>query len=240
MADVLLRRFLFFNLSYSRKCIILKALRGGFATEASSNVDLLSNVSFLTNDCTIEELEAVQDMVSGNLEVYENFVSEEEEDRLIKEVEPYLKTQKYQFDHWDGAIKGYRETEKSRWTDDCLRVFKRMRDTSFKPNTKLLSHVHVLDLDGNGYIKPHIDSVKFCGPTIAGLSLLSSSVMRLIHEKYSSVTVDLLLPRRSMYILRDSIRYEFTHEVLEDKTSRWKGEHIPRDRRISVILRCQP
>lgn len=103
MADVLVRRLLFSNLSYARKCIILKALRSGFATQASSNVDLLSNVSFLTNDCTIEELEVVQDMVSGNLEVHENFISEEEEDRLIKEVEPYLKTQKYQFDHWDAV-----------------------------------------------------------------------------------------------------------------------------------------
>ena len=107
MADVLVRRFLFSKFSYARKCKILKALKAGFTTQANSNVDLLRNVSFLTNDCTIEELETVQDMVTGNLEVHENFISEEEEDRLIKETEPYLKTQKYQFDHWDGVSTGF-------------------------------------------------------------------------------------------------------------------------------------
>jgi hypothetical protein len=104
MADVLiLRRTLFLNFSYARKCAILRAKRKLFSAEARDEVDLLSKVSFLTNDCTLEELEAVQDMVFGNFEVHENFISEEEEDRLIKEAEPYLKRQKYQFDHWDGV-----------------------------------------------------------------------------------------------------------------------------------------
>lgn len=49
----------------------------------------------------MEELENVQDLVDGNLEVRENFISEEEESLLLKEVEPYLKRQKYQYDHWD-------------------------------------------------------------------------------------------------------------------------------------------
>lgn len=28
--------------------------------------------------------------------------------------------------------------------------------------------MHVLDLHENGYIKPHVDAVRFCGNTIAG------------------------------------------------------------------------
>ena len=60
-----------------------------------------SRISFITDGCSIEELEKVQDLVAGNLEVRENFVSEEEEVMLLKEVEPYLKRQKYQYDHWD-------------------------------------------------------------------------------------------------------------------------------------------
>ena len=58
-------------------------------------------VSFITEGCSIEELEKVQDLVVGNLEICEEFVSEEEEGLLLKEVEPYLKRQKYQYDHWD-------------------------------------------------------------------------------------------------------------------------------------------
>ncbi|EDO38222.1 predicted protein, partial [Nematostella vectensis] len=184
--------------------------------------------------------EKLQDLVSGNLEVCEDFISAEEENLLLKEIEPYLKRQKYQYDHWDGAIHGYRETEKSQWPVEILRIFKRMKDTAFSPGTKLLPRVHGLDLAPNGYIKPHIDSVKFCGSTIAGLSLLSSSVMRFVHKEHNTVMVDTLLPARSMYIIRNAVRYEFTHEVLSDEMSYWRGEHILRDRRISVILRNQP
>lgn len=60
-----------------------------------------TSISFITDGCSTEELEKVQDLVVGNLEIREDFVSEEEEGMLLKEVEPYLKRQKYQFDHWD-------------------------------------------------------------------------------------------------------------------------------------------
>lgn len=102
---------------------------------------------------------------------------------------------------------------------------------AFPEGSQLLGPVHVLDLDKEGYIKPHIDSVKvcvklfvqyhssvictlflfsmtvaffcqFCGSTIAGLSLLSDSIMRLVPENNSTDWVDLLLSRRSLYILR--------------------------------------
>ena len=52
------------------------------------------------------------------------------------------------------------------------------------------------------YIKPHIDSVKFCGGVIAGVSLLSSSVMKLMHHEDVSRWIMALLPPRSLYIMR--------------------------------------
>ncbi|XP_068728018.1 alpha-ketoglutarate-dependent dioxygenase alkB homolog 7, mitochondrial-like [Montipora capricornis] len=197
-------------------------------------------VSFITEGCSIEELEKVQDLVVGNLEICEEFVSEEEEGLLLKEVEPYLKRQKYQYDHWDDAIHGYRETEKSRWSQESLSIFQRIRDVSFGPELELLPHVHVLDLDKAGYIKPHIDSIKFCGDIISGVSLLSPSIMRFKHEKFCNVKVDALLRPRSLYVIRNAVRYEFSHEILSEDESVWKGEVIPRGRRISLILRCQP
>ncbi len=48
-------------------------------------------------------------------------------------------------------------------------------------------------------------SFQFCGSTIAGLSLLSDSIMRLVREDATNEWLDLLLPRRSLYILRFSI-----------------------------------
>ena len=51
------------------------------------------------------------------------------------------------------AIHGYREAERSRWTPENLLVFKRIKDLAFKPEEKLLSHAHVLDLDKKGWVQ---------------------------------------------------------------------------------------
>lgn len=40
-------------------------------------------------------------VVRGHVEVRQNFISEEEEDALFKEVETGLRKKRYEFDHWD-------------------------------------------------------------------------------------------------------------------------------------------
>ncbi|XP_056111165.1 alpha-ketoglutarate-dependent dioxygenase alkB homolog 7, mitochondrial [Rhinichthys klamathensis goyatoka] len=178
--------------------------------------------------------------VRGQVKVKQNFISEEEESAIFKEVEPGLRKKRYEFDHWDDAIHGYRETERLQWGVMCESILRRVRVAAFPEGSPLLGPIHVLDLDKEGYIKPHIDSVKFCGSTIAGLSLLSDSIMRLVPENNSTDWVDLLLSRRSLYILRDDARFKFTHEILKDEDSFFSGHKIPRHRRISVICRNLP
>ena len=46
-------------------------------------------------------------------------------------------------------------------------VVQRLREKSFEPGVKQLPYVHVLDLAEDGYIKPHIDSVR----VITGIKL---------------------------------------------------------------------
>ncbi|KTG39926.1 hypothetical protein cypCar_00021714 [Cyprinus carpio] len=179
-------------------------------------------------------------VVRGHVEVRQNFISEEEENALFKEVETGLRKKRYEFDHWDDAIHGYRETERLQWGVTCESILRRVRAVAFPEGSPLLGPIHVLDLDKEGFIKPHIDSVKFCGSTIAGLSLLSDSVMRLVPENKSTDWVDLLLSRRSLYILRDDARFKFTHEILKDEESFFSGQKVPRHRRISVICRNLP
>ncbi|XP_073713324.1 alpha-ketoglutarate-dependent dioxygenase alkB homolog 7, mitochondrial [Misgurnus anguillicaudatus] len=178
--------------------------------------------------------------VRGQVEVRENFISEEEEDAIFKEVEPGLRKKRYEFDHWDDAIHGYKETERLQWGDACEKILRRVREVAFPKGSPLLGPVHVLDLAKTGYIKPHVDSVKFCGSTIAGLNLLSDSIMRLVPENNSTDWVHLLLSRRSLYILRDDARFKFTHEILKDEESFFSGQKVPRHRRISVICRNLP
>ncbi|KAJ3601446.1 hypothetical protein NHX12_032414, partial [Muraenolepis orangiensis] len=135
------------------------------------------------------------------VEVRPHFISQEEERAFLEELEPGLKRKRYQFDHWDDAIHGYRETERGTWGSVCEGLLRRVKSVAFPEGSPLLGPVHVLDLDKAGYIKPHIDSVKFCGSTIAGLSLLSDSVMRLVKEDDADQWLDVLLPRYSLYIL---------------------------------------
>lgn len=44
--------------------------------------------------------------------------------------------------------------------------------------------------------------LQFCGPTIAGLSLISPSVLRLVKEDDSTLWLKAVLPAGSLYIMR--------------------------------------
>lgn len=105
---------------------------------------------------------------------------------------------------------------------------------------EVLPEVHILDLKKDGFIKPHVDAVRFCGSRIIGLSLCSDAVMRLANLDDKEMVVDALLKRRSLYMMIDFSRYDCTHEILADDESLFRDQKVPRDRRISLICRCSP
>lgn len=172
-----------------------------------------------------------------SFQLWTHFISETEEEQLAKEVEKDLKRQQYEKDHWDDAIIGFRESERKHWTPSNQSLIDRLRSTSFDPNCKQLPYVHVLDLAEDGYIKPHIDSVRFCGDTVAILSLLSDCVLKLVHDQDSAKTVNCLVPRRSLYILRGTSRYDYTHEILANGQSFFRDQEVYKTRRISLVCR---
>ncbi|XP_040172564.1 alpha-ketoglutarate-dependent dioxygenase alkB homolog 7, mitochondrial [Anopheles arabiensis] len=191
----------------------------------------------------------------ADMRVLERFVDEPEEQSLLAEIEPYLKRLRYEFDHWDDAIHGYRETERKHWYPANRAILDRVVAVAF--DGAAMPYVHVLDLAEEGVIKPHVDSVRYCGNTIAGISLLSDSVMRLVRtndeeqtnaeyrqifsqERHNKYWADILLPRRSLYVMRHTARYKFTHEILPRKESLFRDALIPKTRRISIICRNDP
>jgi len=182
----------------------------------------------------------VLETLSNHMIVIKDFISESEEKLLLNEVDRYMKRLRYEFDHWDNAIHGYRETEKKSWNESNSLILQRVREEAFPPDVSPIAYVHVLDIAKEGYIKPHVDAVRFCGDTIAGMCLLSSCVMRLALEADSTRFADVFLPQRCLYIMKGKARYDYTHEVLKEEESFFKDEHIPRDRRISVICRNEP
>lgn len=102
---------------------------------------------------------------------------------------------------------------------------------------------HAIDLHQDGDIHPHVDSVRFSGHLVCGLSLLSTAIMRL-HPKQDCDApnwdalpcVDLLLEPGSLYVLNGPGRYEFAHSIRPSGSS-FRGRVIDRKQRFSVILR---
>ena len=112
---------------------------------------------------------------------------------------------------------------------------------------------HAIQLRAGGELKAHVDSVRFSGDLVAGLSLRSSSIMRLrpaasdagdendgTNQAIDSMAghVDLLLRPRSLYALYGPSRYLYTHELLPDQAVfRPTSSLIAREDRFSVIFR---
>ena len=171
-----------------------------------------------------------------------DFITEEEEKALVSTITPYFRRLRYQKDHWDSAIVGYRETEiaHTSWPENCRPVIHRILESSgLISKGTALPHSHVLDLEADGHIKPHVDSVRFCGDLIAGVSLLTDAIMRFIHTTDASRSCDVLLKRRSLYVMSGSCRYDYTHEILPSG-SLFKDLPIEKGRRLVVICRSKP
>ncbi|KAF6770837.1 putative alpha-ketoglutarate-dependent dioxygenase alkb protein 7 mitochondrial [Paragonimus kellicotti] len=150
----------------------------------------------------------------------------------------YLSTKyiAYSHPHPHKAITHYRETERKNWRTINRSVIERLKE--FTAQTELpapascasvdqvvLPHIHILDLAENGEIKPHVDSVRFCGGSVVVISLLSDSVLRMsvppveelvaLPEDQSDLRsvslpgpdswIDIRIPRRSVYVMRGGV-----------------------------------
>uniref|UniRef100_H2YPS2 Uncharacterized protein n=1 Tax=Ciona savignyi TaxID=51511 RepID=H2YPS2_CIOSA len=181
----------------------------------------------------------VRAIAADNFALLENFITEGEESSLIREIDTKWKRLKYQKGHWDNAIEDYRELEISSWSKPNAAIIQRVQEVAFEQGDTKNNLIHVLDLAEHGFINPHVDSVRFCGRVIAGLSLLSPCVMKYTHKDDASVWFQALLQRRSLYIMKDRVRYDFKHEILRNERSIFKNEIIPKFRRVSVLCRSQ-
>lgn len=87
-------------------------------------------------------------------------------------------------------------------------------------------------LPGQG-IAPHVDAPAF-GPTIASLSLLSTTFMDLTN---GDRRVELRLPERSLLILQGQARTGWRHSIRARKSDVFEGTRVPRARRLSLTFR---
>ncbi|XP_014604829.1 PREDICTED: alpha-ketoglutarate-dependent dioxygenase alkB homolog 7, mitochondrial-like isoform X3 [Polistes canadensis] len=228
------------------KVLLLRWIQNNVFYSASQNFTLklskctVANFNSVINKTDKSNTANWKDSLRMTMKIYPDFIVEEEEISLMKEIDPYMQRLRYEFAHWDNAIHGYRETERRQWNEQNTKVINRIREKAFPLGMPQLSLVHVLDLMADGWIKPHVDSIRFCGDVIAGLSLLSDSVMRLTmvgHEQ--ECREDFLLPRRSLYVMSGTARQIYNHEILKSEESYFQGHRIPRNRRVSIICRSE-
>ena len=116
-----------------------------------------------------------------------NFLSEIEQQKLFSDIEPRLRKRRYETAHWDYAIAGYREvTLKEQWlSKESEEIINRLKGEIFRDGVNALP-VHILDIEENGFLKPHIDSVLFSGGIVSGLTLLSTAVMTLQPQTFKT------------------------------------------------------
>ena len=185
-----------------------------------------------------------------SLIVMPDFISASEEEEICKHVYPLLKF-RYQGTHWDDVIVKYREIElaveeHAVWQRVTERMKEAIMEHQGQPDMQFLAP-HVVDLAKDGHIGAHVDSIKFSGGIVAGLSLLSHRIMRLERDEEAEMhlrtqspqhpslhatpdalsAVEFDLPPRSLYIMAGPLRYFFSHQVL--------GQGSPSD--LPVLLK---
>ena len=196
----------------------------------------------------------------------------------MKEVSRRMKRKRFEDGHWDSVISKYREIELTtpneensrlictKDVDDALdddsTILPDFAQTILRTRNVLGSYVphenaavtwlpcHAIDLSKDGRLDAHVDSIKFSGGIVAGISLLSDSIMRLRPAKGEWMDettaeeldghVDLYLPKLSLYCLHGMSRFNYSHELLPSDTVyqlHGKDVRVSRGRRLSIIFR---
>lgn len=204
--------------------------------------------------------------------VWNDFITTEEEDKLVQFLDPTLQKKEYSKSHFDSVICNYKEHLLSHTiinqNEFLSNIFQRVKDKICAEGIEL-EFVHVLDIAEDGFIAPHVDT-DFTGGIVAGLTLLSDAVITfqphnpdlqesLLEEKKNSNNdaiknntklalnetivfpdlprVELLVPKRSLYIITKEARYDWTHAIELQQNHKFKNELIERKRRISLMFR---
>lgn len=222
----------------------------------------------------VDTINAPLDFDDQSALVFKDVITSAESDNLVNDIMKRMKRKRWEKGHWDAVISYYKETELSIPSNGTSNQIQSLSPSSIDTIERIRNHilrvcfagnhniswlpVHAIHLHKNGTLSAHVDSVKFSGTVVCGLSLLSDCVMRLrpactsesldssnhkndIPSKDVNDYIDLYLPRRSLYILSGASRYRYTHEILSCgarfRTSNTDDIIVNRDDRLSLIFR---
>ncbi|WVQ65145.1 uncharacterized protein L199_003318 [Kwoniella botswanensis] len=212
---------------------------------------------------SIEECKTLVDMALWKLDRVDSSLKRRRKGKqLLKETQEQDDIQKlfdreYGFEegHYDSVIHHYRETllstlpsnSSSHLITTLSKLYGLLPDL---PNSELESNsippegtiTHLLHLSPKGEILPHVDNLEASGKYICGVSLGGERILRLRAKGKKEDGWDVRLNSGSVYLQRDSIRYEYEHSILpySSEGSVWNGEKLNQGHRISIMIRDTP
>lgn len=171
----------------------------------------------------------------------ENYISEDEADRLVQKIDatPWRADLKRRVQHY-----GYRYDYKARQArrEDYLgplpELYQQLAErlTSEGHFQAVPDQVIVNEYQPGQGITAHIDCQPCFGETIASLSLLSACVMRFASQACSQ-QIELHLQPASLLVLSTDARHFWTHAIPARKTDILEGQKHLRSRRLSLTFR---
>ncbi len=169
----------------------------------------IGSIHGTSNPQYVNASEAPDDYVSYSALVYPDFITEQESAALENVILKRMRRKRFEAGHWDSVITGYKEVEidihnvyqKNPVSPLSVEAIERVRDhieqTHFSKNGERSSNnevewinCHAIHLKKDGELTAHVDSIKFSGDIVAGLSLLSPSIMRLRPAAPSELSTD--------------------------------------------------
>ena len=141
--------------------------------------------------------------------------------------------------------------------DDYYRCLNAIRDSGLDPSLMQTQQAFSQTYEHDGSFAAHTDSVLHWGSSIVGVSIGRPCIIRLSHMtpgqegvsnrfKTRDQNIDILLPRRSIYIMQDDARFDWKHAILKNTKSRMKEYSTlndappswnPKNQRRSVTMR---
>jgi alkylated DNA repair dioxygenase AlkB len=94
-------------------------------------------------------------------------------------------------------------------------LFKKLQTTGIAPSwVESPDHCMIGEYEPNSGLPAHVDDVSYWDHWILVLSLRSDTTLRMRDLRFPELFRDILVPRRSAYLLQGASRYSWTHEVM--------------------------
>lgn len=178
------------------------------------------------------------------LKVFEDFLTKEEEDKILEEVDNQewkrltkRRVQHYGYEFLYGVNRVNPENKLGNIPEFIQPTMKKLNDICIPLNQETdLDQLTINEYFPGQGIPPHVDSHAPFKEAFGVVCLGSGTVMTF--KSYKGEVKSVYLPPRSAYVLTGESRYAWYHSIAERKVDRVDGDLVFRGRRVSLTFRA--